>query len=178
MIDPAVSGGVAVDLMVHDFDQVAAILGTPRTVYARAVVAGPHGAPQHVVATVACEGGCASVEGGLLLPSSYPFTSGIRVLGSEGILEYSFSATPAADGGNIGGVDQDANALTRYPAAGEPERAAVESGDPWARQVTSLVNCIESGTEPERATGEQALLALRTALAANRSIASGHTEAV
>jgi len=178
MIDPAISGGAAVDLMVHDLDQVAAILGAPRTVHARAVTAGPHGAPQHVVAVVDCEGGCASVEGGLLLPASYPFSSGIRVLGSEGILEYPFSAAPAADGGNIGGVDQSANALTRYPSAGDASRVDVASGDPWARQCGYLLDRIESGQPIDRATGEDALRALRIALAANRSIASGAAEAV
>ena len=47
MIDPARSGGVCVDLMVHDFDMLAALLGPPRRVFARALRSGPHGAAQH-----------------------------------------------------------------------------------------------------------------------------------
>ena len=41
MIDPERSGGVCVDLMVHDFDAVAAVLGPARRVFARAVRSGP-----------------------------------------------------------------------------------------------------------------------------------------
>ena len=136
------------------------------------------GAPQHVVATVTCEHGTGVVEGGLLLPPSYPFTSGIRVLGDAGVLEYPFSAGASEDGGNIGGVDQAANALTRYPAAGDAIRVDVASGDPWARQCAYLLDRIEAGQPIDRATGEDALRALRIALAANRSIASGAAEAV
>lgn len=178
MIDPAASGGAAVDLLVHDFDQVAMLLGRPLRVHAGAVTAGPHGAPQHVSATVDCERGTAIVEGGLLLPQSYPFTSGIRVLGDAGVLEYPFSAGASEDGGNIGGVDQSANALRRHPADGPAERVDVASGDPWARQCAYLLDCIEAGAPVERATGEDGLLSLRVALAANRSIASGQAEDV
>lgn len=170
MIDPSQSGGAAVDLLVHDFDQVAQLLGAPISVHARAVTFGPYGAPQHVVATLTCPAGCAAVEGGLLLPPSYPFTSGIRVLGSDGVLEYPFSAGASEDGGNIGGVDQTANALRRYPRDGAAEIVSVEGGDPWARQAAYLLDCIEDGRAPDRATGEDGLLTLRVALAANRSI--------
>ncbi|MGA0121563.1 MAG: Gfo/Idh/MocA family protein [Gaiellales bacterium] len=177
MTDPAQSGGAAVDLMVHDFDQVAMLLGDPLRVHAGAVPGGPHGAPQHVVATVTCANGTAVVEGGLLLPPSYPFTSGIRVLGDDGVLEYPFSAGASDDGGNIGGVDQSANALQRYPASGARERVAVAAGDPWARQCGYLLDRIAGELPVDRATGEDALRALRIALAANRSIVSGAAEA-
>ena len=46
MADPAKSGGVPVDLLIHDFDQMNWLLGTPRSVFARA----PH--PDHVLAIV------------------------------------------------------------------------------------------------------------------------------
>lgn len=178
MLDPAVSGGVAVDLMVHDFDQVAALLGRPLAVHALAVSAGPHHASQHVVATLSCERGSAVVEGGMLLPASYPFTSGLRVLGTGGVIEYPFSAAASADGGNIGGVDQAANALTLYPTNREAQRLAVSAGDPWARQAGYLLDCVETNSLPIIATGEDGLLALQVALAANRSISSGAVERV
>ena len=60
MIDPARSGGVCVDLMVHDFDPLTAVLGPPRRVVARALRSGPHGAPQHCHAIVEHEHGEAS----------------------------------------------------------------------------------------------------------------------
>jgi len=86
MIDPARSGGVCVDLMVHDFDAVSAVLGPPRRVFARALCSGPHGAPQHCVAVVEHKGGEAAVEGGLMQPDSYPFSSNLRVHPADGPL--------------------------------------------------------------------------------------------
>ena len=118
MIDPARSGGVCVDLMVHDFDALSAVLGPPRRVFARALRSGPYGAAQHCHAVVEHDGGEAIVEGGLMQPDSYPFSSNLRVLCERGVVEYPFSAAPAADGGNIGGVDQAANRLRVHPADG------------------------------------------------------------
>ncbi|MCX6412273.1 MAG: Gfo/Idh/MocA family oxidoreductase, partial [Actinobacteria bacterium] len=65
MSDPAVSGGVAVDFLIHDIDQINLLLGRPLSVHARAVNVGPHEAPQHMIATITCEGGIATAEGGL-----------------------------------------------------------------------------------------------------------------
>jgi predicted dehydrogenase len=147
-------------------------------VHARAVNVGPHDVPQHMIATITCEGGIATAEGGLLLPASYPFTSGMRVLGTEGVIEYPFSAAPSEEGGNIGGVDQAANVLTVYPATGSARTIDAAGSDPWGREVGYLIDCIASDTTPQRATGEDALLALRVALAANRSLQSGQSEQI
>lgn len=178
MNDPAASGGATVDLLVHDFDQVVEVLGTPRTVAARAVRVGPHRNPQHVFAVVNCEKGEATLEGSLLMPASYPFTSNIRIVGEAGAIEYPFTGGAPEEGGNVGGVDQQANVLRLFRGAEAPERLTADTGDPWARQCAYLLDCVEGGRAPDRATGEQAILALRTALAANRSIESGKTEPV
>ena len=178
MIDMAQSGGVAIDLMTHDFDTLGAILGEPRRVTARAAPAAPGEAPQQAFAVVEHEHGSASVEGSLLQPGSFPFTSDLRVLCERGAVHYPFSAAPAADGGNIGGVDQAANRLRVFPTAGETRLVEVASADPWARQVAALADLIERGAQPSEATGPQALSALRVGLAANRSIASGRTEEI
>jgi predicted dehydrogenase len=177
-IDPAQSGGVALDLMVHDFDQLNALLGPARTVHAQCVRRGPHGAPQHVVAVTSHVDGVGLAEGGMMLPGSYPFTSGLRVLGDAGVLEYPFAAGPAVDGGNIGGVDQEANRLRLHPADGAASLIDVESADPWHRQAAYLAGCLEAGRPPELGTGEQALAALRVSLAANRSLETGNVEEV
>ncbi len=177
-IDPTQSGGVAVDLMVHDFDQLNALLGPAQTVHAQCVRRGPHGAPQHVVAVTAHPAGPGLAEGGMMLPGSYPFTSGLRVLGDGGVLEYPFAAGPAVDGGNIGGVDQEANRLRLHPADGAASLIDVDSADPWHRQAAYLADCLEAGRAPALGTGEQALAALRVSLAANRSLESGNVEEV
>ena len=177
MRDAEQSGGVAVDLAVHDFDMLSAILGEPRRVFARALRS-TAGTPEHLLAIVEHDGGEGSVEASLSQPSSYAFSSGLRVLCELGVVEYPFSAAPASDGGNIGGVDQAANRLRVYPSGGAMRLVDVEGADPWARQIDAFAGWVERGDQPDEATGEQALLALRVSLAANRSLESGRSENV
>ena len=54
----------------------------------------------------------------------------------------------------------------------------VASGDPWAGQTAAVTGWLERGEAPTEATGAQATMALRVALAANRSLVSGVVEAV
>jgi predicted dehydrogenase len=164
--DRSQTGGTAVDLLVHDFDQMNWLLGAPVSVFAR------EPAPGHVQALVEYDGACGIAEGSMRMPPSYPFSSSIR-----GSAEYAFTAAPAEGGGNIGEA-QGPPGLRLYPADGEPVTVSVESADPWGPEISYFVECLEEGRDPEQGTGEQAREALRVSLAANRSIASGRTEAV
>jgi UDP-N-acetylglucosamine 3-dehydrogenase len=171
MADPAQSGGVPVDLMIHDLDQLNWLLGRPRGVYAREPTRG------HVQAIVDYDGAVGAVEGSMAMPRSYPFSSNIRVLAEGGVAEYAFSAAPAEGGGNIGASDA-ARGLRLYPADGEPVTVPVESADPWGPEIAEFVACVEDGRQPEQGTGEQARDALAVSLAVARSLASGRPEPV
>jgi len=171
MKDASQSGGVAVDLAIHDFDQLNWLLGTPRMVFAREPT------PGHVLAVVEYDGASGLVEGSMTMPRSYPFSSNIRVLCEGGVAEYGFSAAPAEDGGNIGASDAP-RGLRLYPAGGEPTSVAVESADPWGPEIAYFVECVDQGREPEHGTGEQAKKALLVALAADRSVETGGPEPV
>ena len=165
--------------MVHDFDQLNALLGPARTVHAQCVRQGPHGAPQHVVAVTSHPGGAGLAEGGMMLPGSYPFTSGMRVLGDAGMLEYPFAAGPAVDGGNIGGVDQEANRLRLHPADGAASLRRRRERRPVAPPggVPGRLPRGRPGARPRHGrTG--AGRPPRSSLAANRSLESGNVEEV
>ena len=176
--DVDASGGPPVDLMVHDFDQMNWLLGTPRTVYARASRSADPSYPNHVHAIVEYEDAEAAVEGSMCMPKSFPFSSSIRVVCQGAAAEYSFRAAPAEGGGNIGAVDPSARGLRLYPRGGEPEVVLLDPVDPWGPEIEHFVSCLEQGSQPENGTGEQALLALRVSVAANRSLESGRPEAV
>jgi predicted dehydrogenase len=176
--DVSASGGPPVDLMVHDFDQANWLLGTPRSVYARSISTADPSYPDHVVAVVDYDGAEAVVEGSMAMPKSFPFSSSIRVVCEGGAAEYAFRAAPAEGGGNIGAVDPSARGLRLYPRDGEPELVLLDPVDPWGPEIEEFVSCLEQGRRPENGTGEQALLALRVSLAANRSLASGNPEPV
>jgi predicted dehydrogenase len=170
--DRAQSGGTAVDLMIHDFDQMNALLGTPRSVYAS------EPEPGHVHALVEyADGGSGIAEGSMAMPRSYPFSSDIRVLGERGVAEYAFSAAPVEGEGNIG-ASSSPRGLRIHPVEAEMHVEEVASADPWGPEIEYFVSCLEQGRQPEQGTGEQALWALKVSLAANRSLASGRPEQV
>jgi UDP-N-acetylglucosamine 3-dehydrogenase len=171
MADPSQSGGVPVDLLIHDFDQMNWLLGRPRSVLARQPV------PGHVLALVEYDDAAGIAEGSMAMPSNYPFSSNIRVLCDAGVAEYSFSAAPADEGGNIG-ESEAPRGLRLHPRNGEVHVAAVESVDPWGPEIAAFVECVEQGRSPEQGTVEQARDALLVSLAANRSLQSGQPEPV
>jgi UDP-N-acetylglucosamine 3-dehydrogenase len=171
MADREQSGGVPVDLLVHDFDQMNWLLGEPRRVFAREPRRG------HVQALVEYDGATGLAEGSVAMPRSYPFSSNIRVLGEEGAAEYAFSAAAVEGEGNIGSSDS-ARGLRLTSGDGPPVTVPVESADPWGPVLEYFVDCVEQGRQPERATADQARRALLVSLAANRSLESGRLEAV
>jgi predicted dehydrogenase len=114
----------------------------------------------------------------MAMPTSFPFSSSIRVVCERGAAEYVFRAAPAEGGGNIGAVDPSARGLRLFPRGGEPEVVLLDPVDPWGPEIDEFVSCLEQGRQPENGTGEQALLALRVSLAVNRSLESGRPEPV
>jgi predicted dehydrogenase len=171
MADREQSGGVCVDLLVHDFDQMNWLLGQPRRVFAREPRAG------HVQAVVEYDGATGLAEGSVAMPRSYPFSSNIRVLCEDGAAEYAFSAAAVEGEGNIGASDS-ARGLRLTPGDGPPVTVPVESADPWGPALAYFVDCVQQGKQAEQATADQARQALLVSLAANRSLESGKPEPV
>jgi predicted dehydrogenase len=168
MVDPARSGGVVVDMMIHDVDIALALLGEARRVSAVAAADG-----RHVNALVWHERGEAAIEGSHAMPSSYPFTAALRVLCDDGLLEHGF----VTGAGDEVADEEAASVLAIHPRAGEPRRFH-ESVDPWATQISHFLDCVEGGGEPHDGSFAQARAALAVALAAQRSIATGEPVAV
>ncbi len=169
--DPEQSGGTAVDLMIHDFDQMNRLLGAPRSVFASEPT------PGHIHALVMYDDAAGIVEGSMCMPRSYPFSSNIRLLAEGGLAEYAFAATPVEGKGNIG-ASSSARGLRVYPVGGEMRTELVEPADPWGPEIAYFVSCLEQNQPPEQGTGAQAREALLVSLAANRSLASGRPEPV
>jgi UDP-N-acetylglucosamine 3-dehydrogenase len=171
MADREQSGGVPVDLLVHDFDQLNWLLGEPRRVFAR------EPRPGHVQALVEYDRATGLAEGSVAMPRSYPFSSNIRVLCEEGAAEYAFTAAAVEGEGNIG-ASESARGLRVTPHDGPPVTIPVESADPWGPALAYFLDCVEQGRQPERATADQASRALLVSLAANRSVESGKPEPI
>jgi predicted dehydrogenase len=168
MLDPTRSGGVLVDMMIHDFDIALAVLGEARRVRAVSAAAG-----RHVNALVEHEHGDAAIEGSHAMPPSYPFTAALRVLCDGGVLEHGF-VTGAGD--EVADA-QAASVLAIHPRDGDARRFH-EAVDPWAAQLAHFLECVADGGEPRDGSFAQARAALALALAARRSIETGEIVAV
>jgi predicted dehydrogenase len=167
MLDPAKSGGVLVDMMVHDFDILNALLGPAESVVARGAAAG-----RHFQMLLEHPGGAGAIEGSHAMPGSYPFTANLRVVCERGVLEHRFVA---------GAGDEVDAAVTSvlgiHPAGGEATTFS-RAGDPWGAQIAHFLECVASGAEPSDGSFAQARAALAVALAARAAAESGAAENV
>ncbi len=178
MTSSKLSGGVAVDLLIHDFDQMNWLLGTPRRVFAAGPTQGAHDPAVHMAATVEYEGAIGVAEGSWALPNAYPFTSTIRVVCEEGAAEFRFDSGPPQSGGNIGGGDTASGVLRLFGPDGNIDLRRFAPHDTWEPEIVSLIDGIEQTRAPADGTGEQARAALALSLAANRSLRTGAVETV
>lgn len=140
---PERSGGVVLDLMIHDIDQARWMAGEVVAVQAvRSRLEGP--------------GGPVEAAHALLAHSSGAVSSVSASWGSAGTA----FATSFAVVGELGSLDHD----SRNAVAG--------AGDPYAAQAAELVAALR-GEGPARVTLEDGLAAVRVARAALESIDSG-----
>jgi len=164
------TGGAIYDMLIHDYDAMNWVLGTPTAVTANGIRNPRSGGLDHAQVLVAYENGTGMADGGLIQPDSYPFTSRLEVLCEQGAVEYHFQA-----GGRSFEVGEPTNRLTVYRSEGEPEQRTVGQTDAYENEVGYFIECIRNGTPATRATPREAQLALRVGLAAKASAESGET---
>ncbi|MGC8777923.1 MAG: Gfo/Idh/MocA family protein [Candidatus Caldatribacteriaceae bacterium] len=160
ILRPELSGGAALDLHIHDCDYVNWILGTPREVFAWGVRSAAR-SWDHIFTEVRYEGGVvASIQGGWMMKGDFPFTCGYRILGEKGILEWTFRA-----GVNIEERGQS-NPIFLYQEGKERQGIGVASEDPYYLELRYFFDCVRERKPVQQGTPEQAILALKVALAA------------
>jgi predicted dehydrogenase len=160
------TGGAVIDMMIHDFDALNWVLGTPVAVTARGVLNPRSGGYDQVQVMIEyADGRSALVDGGMMMPDSYPFTSSMQLLCERGAVEYHFHA-----GGRSVEMGQGLNVLTLYPAEGDPKVVEPKQVDPYEAELAYFVDCIRKGTPATRAAPADARLALAVSLAARRAL--------
>ncbi len=161
--DPAprrvVNGGPVVDLQIHDDDYLAWLLGTPHRVAAC-------GRDRHVFTSLWFRQAAAVAEAAADLPKGFPFTSTIRVRGDAGVIEYVFRAGGARPDEPAGGI----RALTLQVPGQATRTIDVPAGDPYALQLEHFAACLRAGTPSPAAPAQEAVTALRIALAARDAL--------
>ncbi|PWC06368.1 gfo/Idh/MocA family oxidoreductase [Mycetocola zhujimingii] len=164
--DDTKSGGPVVDVGIHDFDQLNLFLGTPIAVTARA--RDPLGP---IETTIDYESGAlGQVLTFADLPEGAPFTTGLELLGSDGLLDYDF----AADAPTASTPDSGVNSYRLATPAGSTADT-LSRLDHYTRQAEYFLECVRNGTDPVFCPTASAVLALDVALAARQSLLSGET---
>jgi len=152
------SGGVLVDLVIHDFDFLRWCFGEVERVYARGVMGREYNRLDYALTTLRFEDGqIAHVEGHWSYPA--PFEYSIEVAGSKGLV-----TADSADAPPLRLLTNDDS------AGGSPNVAAGKS--PYRAELEHFVRCLETGEEPV-VSSHDAREALRISLAAIESVQTG-----
>ncbi len=151
------SGGVLVDLGIHDFDWLRWTFGEVKFLYSRTLGAQTDQGPDYGLTTLTFENGAvAHVESTWMDPGG--FRTYFDVAGSEGLLEFDSKKTPALKTALVGSTVL------------EPSLAPDE--DPYYLELSAFINAVKEGTPPP-ITGQDGLAALELSLAALESAKTG-----
>jgi predicted dehydrogenase len=163
------TGGAVIDMMIHDYDALNWVFGAPLGVTARGMRNSHSGGFDQVQVLIDYDDSVSAlVDGGMMMPESYPFSSRLEVLCEEGAMEYAFRA-----GGRSVEMGGGVNELTLFPSEGDPLRLSPAQVDPYAAECAYFVDVIRRGDVADRATPVDALQALAVALAARDSLERG-----
>src|SRR3989454_518868 len=167
-VDPARSGGMILDLMVHDFDYARWVAGDVVRVFARAAqITGQADETDHALAILTHRSGAIShVEGSWAYPAP-SFHTRLEIAGAAGLIEVSSPETAAVELRLH--KEQDSNQEVALP--GSPLQES-----PYATQLRVFYEALTRGTEPP-VSAEDGLAAVQIAREAIDSASAGlHVE--
>jgi predicted dehydrogenase len=157
--DFAQSGGPLLDLAIHSLDYFNWLFDSlPFRIYA---IGARRHLPfeDHVVAVLRYpDGGLAWVEASWAMPTGSPLIVRTELIGTEGILQWDSEETASLE------VWKDGGARQAWAPAAE---------DGFTAEIRHFAECVARGTPPQ-VRPEEAIGALRTALAAIAALAAGH----
>src|SRR5690606_37962897 len=97
-------------------------------------------------------------------------TSSLQVIGTDGMIDYDFSADAPTASVAFRGVN-----TYRLAASTTSSSVTLSALDHYARQAEYFLECVRNGTEPEFSPTASAARALEVALAARQSLLTGET---
>jgi predicted dehydrogenase len=163
LMDEEKSGGMLLDLMVHDFDYARWVAGEVESVFARTVRRALPDEPRDYALVILrhTSGALSHVEGGWAYPAGM-FRTALEIAGSGGLIEHpSGSSVPL-----YVALAQTDNTQ----AAAVPTSPLIE--DPYVTEIKHFYDVIANHAAP-RVTAADGLAALRIGLAAAESARTG-----
>jgi predicted dehydrogenase len=166
-VDEKRSGGMILDLMIHDYDYARWLAGNVVRVFAKSVRAARPDAPgDYALVTLRfSDGAIAHIEGGWAYPPGY-FRTSIELAGLDGVLEW------ASDGSDPLHTYLS-NPVTEEAAdVGLPAGLVAES--PFTTELRHFYDALINN-KPFSVTAEDGLAALQIALAVRESLTTGRS---
>ncbi|MBL7123427.1 MAG: Gfo/Idh/MocA family oxidoreductase [Actinobacteria bacterium] len=158
------SGGVPLDLHIHDLDYLIWVFGKPSIVSAQGVYNPKLGGIVHITTNIEFENGKSGfAEGGWGFTGDFPFTMVVRILCESGSIEWIFRA-----GKNIEERAQSAE-VTIYEKDKSAYTIEVDQTDAYFLECKYFVDCIMNDNPIEKATFKDGRASLELALAARES---------
>lgn len=164
-VDASRSGGMILDLMVHDFDYARWVAGDVVRVFAKAARTSPESdGIDHALAILTHRSGALShVEGSWAFPPPV-FRTHLEIAGGSGLIEFDGPATTAVE---VHLRDEEGAAGSEVPL---PTSPLLES--PFAAQLRAFHDALVQGSEPP-VSAEDGLAAVQIARAAIESAQRG-----
>jgi len=154
------SGGVAVDLSIHDIDYLRWVMGEVDTVYAQGGVYVFKDATAYDYVHMLLKfksGAIAYVEGSWIMPKGYPLHMYLEVAGTNGLLTVDNLSTAG---------------LKVFKSGGQVSYSTPVPENGYYLELKHFIDCVINDKEP-LVTGEEALKSLEVALASIKSIREG-----
>jgi len=155
--DEKLSGGVALDLHIHDTDFVQYLFGVPRAVCSGGVP-GPGGGLAHIATRYCYDDKLVTAEGGWAMMPGFGFEMRFHVAMERATITYDFLRKPA---------------LRLIPAEGDPIEPPCEEGDGYARQIAHFARRVRGQEVPPVTTLQESWDSLRIVEAERESVRTG-----
>ncbi|MBX3082668.1 MAG: Gfo/Idh/MocA family oxidoreductase [Anaerolineae bacterium] len=164
-LDVGKSGGMMLDLMIHDFDYARWVAGDVDSVFAKSVrSATPNSPSDYGIAILRhVNGAISNVEGGWAYPPPM-FRTALEIAGDAGLIEH------PADSSKPLGIYLKQTPGSDAPDVGLPMSPLLE--DPYTTQVKHFHDVLTKGI-PSRVTAQDGLAAVQIARAAILSAQTG-----
>ncbi len=159
LLDQSKSGGMCVDLHIHDIDYVNYLFGRPTAVTSAGAGRAP-GVVDHVVTQYHYdeENIMVVAEGGWMGHPACPFVMSFHIVCEKATIDYNSNRE---------------NTLEIYTADGGVETPEVPEGDGYVREIDYFLDCVAQPTDPMVVTPTEAREALQVAWAEIESVRSG-----
>jgi predicted dehydrogenase len=158
--DESKSGGVILDMMIHDVDYAQWLFGKVQRIYSKALTYDGHKEKDYALVVLRFNNGIIAHLEGSWMYSPPTFFTKFEVAGSEGIVEFD-SRTSVA-------VRVTRGAMPSSEKSVEVPKSTMRK-TPYALEIEHFIHCIDSNRKP-LVGAEEALLALKISLAALESV--------